>query len=270
VKNKIKTSLIITTYNWKEALKLTLESVVKQTILPDEVIIADDGSLDDTKDMIEELKKSSDFPIIHSWQEDKGFRAAKSRNLAIAKSKYNYLIFVDGDIILHRKFIEDHILFAKKGLFLQGSRVLLNSASSEKIINEKAFIRPNIFSRKFKNKINYFYSPFVAKFFFNTKTNSHNGIRSCNFSIYKEDLIRVNGFNEDFIGWGREDSEFVERLYNSGVQRRNLKFRAVQYHLFHKEGKTSNKNDSILENAIKKKLTWCENGIDKHLTKTAN
>jgi len=265
VEIKVKTSLIITTYNWKEALKLTLDSVFRQTVLPNEVIIADDGSFDDTKEMIEEFRKTCSVPIIHSWQEDKGFRAAKSRNLAISKSKYDYLIFVDGDIILHRKFIEDHLIFAEKGLYLQGSRVLLNSESSKKLIQKKEFVRPHIFSRKFKNRVNYFYSTLLAKIFYKTKTKSHNGIRSCNFSMYKEDLVRVNGFNEDFIGWGREDSEFVERLYNSGVQRRNLKFRAVQYHLFHKEGKTSEINDAILEKAIKEKLTWCENGINKHL-----
>ena len=114
MKTKVKTSLIITTYNWKEALQLTLESIIGQTISPNEVIIADDGSQHDTKEMIEDFKKTCNFPIIHSWQDDKGFRAAKSRNIAISKSKYEYLIFIDGDIILHKKFIENHLNLSKK------------------------------------------------------------------------------------------------------------------------------------------------------------
>ena len=263
--DKVRTSLIITTYNWKEALKLTLDSVVRQTVAPDEVIIADDGSSDDTKEIIEEYKKTCTIPIYHSWQEDKGFRLARSRNKAISISKHEYIIIVDGDIILHKKFIQDHIRLSEDGTYLQGSRVLLNASSSEKILEKQLFTRPHIFSRKFKNRVNYFYSPLLSKLFFKTKTKSHSGVRGCNFSFFKKDIIRINGFNEDFNGWGREDSEFVERLFNSGIERRNLKFRAVQYHLFHNEGTASSKNDLILEKAIKEKLTWCENGIDQHL-----
>jgi glycosyltransferase involved in cell wall biosynthesis len=264
---KTKVSLIITTYNWKEALKLTLDSIVMQTILPDEVIIADDGSTDDTRKMIDEFKKTCNIPIIHSWQEDKGFRLAQSRNKAISISKYDYIIFIDGDIILHRKFIQDHINLSKEGIYLQGSRVLLNEEFSKEILVNKVFKRPHIFSGKFKNRINYFYSPLLSKLFFKTKIKSHSGVRGCNFSFFKKDIIRINGFNEDFIGWGREDSEFVERLYNSGIQRRTLKFRAVQYHIFHNEGNASTKNNNILEKAINEKLSWCENGIDKYLKK---
>ncbi|MBN1251132.1 MAG: glycosyltransferase family 2 protein [Bacteroidales bacterium] len=267
MKAKVKTSLIITTYNWKEALKLTLDSVFMQNVLPDEIIIADDGSSSDTKDMIKEYAKKSQTPIIHSWQEDKGFRLAASRNRAIAISKYEYIIIIDGDIILHPKFIDDHIRLSEKEIYLQGSRVLLNEESSKKMLENQKFERPHIFSRKFKNRINFFYSPLLAKLFYKTKTNSHNGVRGCNFSFFKSDIIKINGFNEDFNSWGREDSEFVERLFNIGVQRRNLKFRGVQYHLFHNEGKANSFNDSILNKAINEKLKWCENGIDKHLKK---
>lgn len=100
----MKVSLIITTYNWIEALNVTLQSAMQQSILPNEIIIADDGSGQETMDFIKEWQKKSKIPIIHSWQEDKGFRAASSRNKGIAKAKYEYIIMVDGDLHLHKNF----------------------------------------------------------------------------------------------------------------------------------------------------------------------
>ena len=104
----MRVSLIITTYNRPDALMLVLQSIANQTKLPEEVIIADDGSDDKTKKLITNYQESSSLNIIHSWQEDKGFRLAKSRNKAIAISNFEYIILIDGDVILHPKFIQDH------------------------------------------------------------------------------------------------------------------------------------------------------------------
>jgi glycosyltransferase involved in cell wall biosynthesis len=267
IHNSKKISLIITTYNRKEALELTLTSVLAQTIPPDEIIIADDGSQNDTREMIEYFAKRSFIPIIHSWQEDIGFRAAKSRNKAISKSSGDYIIFIDGDIILHRNFIIDHIRASEKGYYVQGSRVLLDSALSQKFIDKETTRLPFLFSKRFRNKLNSIYIPFLSRLFFHYEKKSHNGVRSCNFSFFKEDLIKVNGFNEDFEGWGREDSELIERLYNIGLRRKNLKFCGIQYHLNHHIGKASSNNEEILKKSVLAKSKWCENGIDKHLEK---
>ena len=113
-------SLIITTYNWKEALEVSLGSAFKQTILPCEIIVADDGSRSDTGEMVKRVAALSPVPVIHSWQEDKGFRLARSRNRAIAKARGEYIVLVDGDIILENHFIEDHLGFARPGFFIQG------------------------------------------------------------------------------------------------------------------------------------------------------
>ena len=104
----MRVSIIITTYNRPDALKLVLQSINSQSVSPNEIIIADDGSKNSTKKCIDEFKKKSSILLVHSWQEDKGFRVAKSRNKAIAKSKFDYIILIDGDVILHDKFIEDH------------------------------------------------------------------------------------------------------------------------------------------------------------------
>jgi len=261
----MKASLIITTYNWPEALELVLLSVLKQSTPPNEIIVADDGSSEKTRSIIENFKFKSKVPIIHSWQEDKGFRLSRSRNLAIAIAKYEYIIVSDGDMILHSDFVKNHIENAQKGVYLQGGRVLLQPNFSNKLLSNKSFIVPSIFSKNIKNRLNALRSNSLSRLYAQRLNQNLNRIRGCNFSLYKSDILKVNGFNEDFVTWGQEDSEFVQRLYNSGLYRRNLKFSALQYHLYHKEGKSQVNNMQLLSNTIDKQLTWCKNGIDKHL-----
>jgi glycosyltransferase involved in cell wall biosynthesis len=258
-------SLIITTYNWPEALELVLESVFHQTLLPNEIIIADDGSGNETKDLIEKIQVKSPVPIIHSWQEDNGFRLAMSRNKAIEKSPSEYIIVVDGDMILDKNFIKDHKKCAKKGNYIQGSRVLLQNNLTQDILNKKKFQKPSIFSSNVKNKKNMIYLPWLTSAICKMTSTNLSKIRGCNFSLFKDDILLVNGFNEDFKTWGQEDSEFAQRLYNAGLSRRDLKFSGIQYHLYHKEGSSNSNNLSLLQNTIDKNLKWCQNGIDKHL-----
>ena len=104
-----KCSLVTPTYNWPEALELLLKSVLNQSVLPDEVIIADDGSKPDTKLLIDQYKKDFPIPLIHIWHEDKGNRKPRIMNKAIAKANYEYIIEIDGDIIMNRYFIQDHL-----------------------------------------------------------------------------------------------------------------------------------------------------------------
>lgn len=262
----MKVSLIVTTYNWSEALALCLESIRFQTMLPDEVIIADDGSTIETKNLIEKfIKNNKKLNITHSWQEDKGFRLAASRNLAISKSKAEYIIVVDGDMILDKNFVNDHIINAKKGIYIQGSRVLLSPKFSKKILSQSKFEKPSFFNSTMKNKINSLRVPLLTNIISKITTQKLSGIKGCNFSCFKSDIYLVNGFNEEFNMWGREDSEFVQRLYNSGIKRINLKFSGIQYHIYHKEGKAESTVDKILKNTIIKKLKYCKNGIDKYL-----
>jgi hypothetical protein len=96
----------------------------------------------------------------------------------------------------------------------------------------------------------------------------HNNVRGANLSFWKDDLIATNGFNEDFIGWGREDSEFAVRMTNMGIRRKHLKFAGFGYHLFHPENSRQqlSVNDQILERTIKQGLRSCENGIHKSIT----
>ena len=258
----MRVSLIIATYNWPESLILTLRSVEKQTIVPKEVVIADDGSRAETKEIIDKFQKESELNIIHSWQEDIGFRAAKSRNKGILKSTGDYIILIDGDMILHPEFIQDHIDNAKPGYFAQGSRVLLSKDITKKVI-DKQQLKFSFFSNGLKNRKNAIHSKLLSIIFSN-KTSYLRGIRSCNMSFYRQDCFNINGFNNEFEGWGREDSEFAVRLKNSGVKRRNIRFNAIQFHLWHNENaKVSlDRNNLILQNTINNHIQWCENGIN--------
>jgi len=261
----MRVSLIITTYNRADALSLVLKSIEGQTVPPKEVIIADDGSIKETQKMILDFQVTSSLNLTHSWQQDKGFRAAKSRNKAIVKSNGDYIILIDGDMILHPQFIEDHISNAEPGYFVQGTRALLTQSTTQNVL---AKMRTNFsfLSSGIQNRKNTIHSIFLSRLF-SKKKNYLRGIKTCNMAFFKQDCINVNGFNNSFEGWGREDSEFVVRLLNNGINRKNLRFNAIQFHLWHNENtRTSLKqNDILLQDAIDNDLQWCDNGINRYL-----
>ncbi|WP_281526676.1 glycosyltransferase family 2 protein [Campylobacter avium] len=262
-------SLIITTYNQKERLALVLDSVKELSYLPDEVLIADDGSKEDTKELIQAYQKDFPVPLKHIWQEDKGFRLSEIRNLAIKNAKGEYIIIIDGDMILDKNFIKDHLSFAKRKVFLQASRTIIDEKDSQKILRDNAY-KLAFDIKNFKKyrilalaKLIYLTSRIRANFF--DKNDFIRGIRGCNMSFFKKDCEDINGFNEDFIGWGREDSEFVARfLFNKGELRR-LKFGAIAYHIYHKENSRTmlDANHKIYLECVKNKNTFCKNGLEK-------
>jgi len=261
----MKITLVITTYNWKDAIELSLRSVLHQTTLPYEVIIADDGSTEETARTIRSLQKDSPVPIIHCWQPDKGFRLARSRNKAIARAAGDYIILIDGDILLDRFFILDHLKNARQGFFIQGGRAILGREVTQRVLAEKRW-RVSCFAGGIGNRKNCLRSNWLS-FLCSVNSRKLSGVRTCNFAFWREDALRVNGFNEEFISWGREDSEFTARLMNIGVRRKNLLFNALAYHLYHPISDRRNllENDNILQQTIKQKLRWCEHGLKQHL-----
>ncbi len=257
-------ALVITTYNWPEALNLSLRSVFKQTQLPDEIIVADDGSTNETAKLIESISKEFNYPIKHCWQEDIGFRAARSRNNAIIASNSEYLIFIDGDIILHRHFIQDHLRVANVGYFTNGSRVILLPDLSNKLFKGEV---KNIGWRLWfqKNSLNGIRIPLLHKFIKGSQ-NAMSSIKSCNMAFWYNDLIAVNGFDEKYVGWGREDSDLAARLMHNGVKRKNVKFSAIIFHLYHKTQSQDQLvvNDELVKRTIKSKSIRASIGIEEH------
>ncbi len=256
-------TLLISTYNWPQALELCLLNVFNQTALPGEILIADDGSTEETKSLIDQLRKKTSIPIRHFWHEDIGFRKTIILNEAIRHSRFEYIIQTDGDILLHPRFIEEHLHNAKAGFYLRGSRTLINEKRSKALIKNKQH-QINWLYAGITNRFNAIHNTFISRAFslFNDP-NSIEGVKGCNFSFWKKDFIAVNGFNNDIIGWGREDSELAIRLINNKVFKQQLKFQAICFHLHHTiySRDQDERNMKMLTKAIQERTVWADNGF---------
>jgi glycosyltransferase involved in cell wall biosynthesis len=263
-------SIIISTYNWPAALRLCLHSVLKQSVLPSEIIIADDGSREETRALIERFAKNSMIPIIHVWHPDEGFQLAKIRNRAIAKASQPYIIQIDGDLILHPHFIEDHLHLRENGYFVSGSRVLLSAETSQALLHNPS---SNKGIGRHHRKSGNFFNRFRNKILCNLLSTRYKVwgkyayyVKGCNMSFWRRDLLKVNGYNEDFTGWGREDSELAIRLINAGIKKKFLKMGGITYHLFHPEASRDmdSRNTALMQMAIKEKLVVASKGLNQY------
>lgn len=258
-------ALLITTYNRPDALHLVLKAVAAQSVLPDEVLIADDGSRDDTRAMLTAFAVQAPFRLRHIWHEDDGFRVGVIRNKAIAAAKSDYIIQIDGDMLPHRRFIEDHLRLARRGYMVSGGRILTDKRLTEELI-ARGDIRVTMWRRGLRNRLNSLRLPLLSPLLYKVHADSFS-VRSCNLAVWRDDMIRVNGYNEDIVGWGREDSELALRLMNAGVRKRTAKLSALAYHLYHNEASRDSlsRNDTILDAVTRAGADRCANGISKHL-----
>ncbi len=259
-------ALIIATYNWPAALQQTLRSVAHQSILPNEVLIADDGSDERTTNLIQEFKEAHPtLNIVHVWHEDNGFRLAAIRNKSISMVQSEYIIQIDGDIILDQHFIKDHLSLRAAGYFVTGSRLLLGKKITE-VLLESEKINFATLRWKGKNFFNTLRIPLFTRLLQNTyktKGKHLDYVKGCNMAFWKSDLYLVNGYDESFIGWGREDSDICIRLINAGVKKKFIKFCAVQYHLHHPLASRDQfeANDVLIEQNKLQQISFCKHGL---------
>ncbi len=255
-------ALLISTYNWPQALHMVLNSVETQTLLPSEILIADDGSTEDTKKVIEDWKQKLTIPVKHFWHEDKGFRKTIIMNKAIASSSSDYIVQIDGDILLEKHFIQDHKKNAKKGFFIKGSRALILKDRTKSILDSQIFVLKEEI-KHVKNTINATRIPFLAPVFRKDKFKSNN-VKGCNFAFWKKDFIAVNGYDNDMDGWGHEDIELAARLTNLGIKQRQLKMVAICFHLHHKFNDRGNENINYNKylDVVKNGVVRCKNGFN--------
>lgn len=258
-------TLIISTYNRVDALTLCLESVLRQTTLPNEIIIGDDGSKQETTDTIKHYQSISLIPIRHIWQEDKGFRLAMARNKCIAAAKGEYIIQIDGDLILHKRFVEDHLKFAEKGWYIKGGRVNINLKKTEKLCKELKPASLNFFSSGLLRRINSIHCIPIAKYLAPRRKTAP-GL-GCNMGYFREDAVKINGYDEFYEGWGGEDYDFVVRLMKLGIRKKSLKFAGIVFHLWHNDLYMDNrdKNFNYLHEIEKLDTYKCKSGIDQYL-----
>ena len=221
----VKVALLITTYNRPDALGAVLESVTLQTRTPDEVIVCDDGSTATTRSLIASWLDR--LPICYAWVSDRQFRASMTRNLGILKSQSDLLIFVDGDCLMPPTFIETHVKLAQPGYVLSGGRFLCTRDETLSILKKDVSISSVFGNWKF---MRWPLGPFR-----NLGSTRWKSVRTCNLSLHREDTVRIAGFDESYVGWGLEDSDFVIRLIHSGVQIRSGRLGVCVAHLHHDE-----------------------------------
>lgn len=266
-------SVILSTYNNPEWLQKVLWGYERQTYETSEIVIADDGSGDETKQLIEYFSANSQLKIKHCWHPDNGFQKCQILNIATTAADGEYLIFTDGDCVPTPDFIATHASHAEPGFLISGGYCKLpmdlsKLISKDDIQSGQAFdvswLKQNglkSFSSSLKLGLS---SPWnkLADSLTTTKP-TWNG---CNASTWKADVIRVNGHNET-MQYGGEDREMGLRLLNLGLQAKQLRHRAVLIHLDHARGYVNqealDKNLAIRQSTISSKATWSPDGILK-------
>jgi glycosyltransferase involved in cell wall biosynthesis len=257
-------SLVVATYNWPEALAAVLASVRAQRVLPGEVVVADDGSGEATRRVVEEA--GLPCALVHVWHPDEGFKLAQIRNKAVARARGEYVIQIDGDMVLDPGFVGDHLDAAERGHFVGGSRALLDPAASRAILAGGPL--PGPLSAGVRNRLNAVRAAALgAALAPLVPARDLMRVRGGNMGFWRDDFIAVNGYDEAFVGWGREDTDLVVRLHRRGLRRRWFKLRGVAFHLHHKEASRDalGRNDETLRRALASERLRCEVGVAQYL-----
>ena len=267
-----KASLIIAFYNNPEYLKLVLAGFESQSFSEFEIIIADDGSNKTVVSEIEKVIYDSPLNIQHVWHPDEGWRKNRILNKAVITSLSDYLIFIDGDCVPHRDFVKEHFENRKKKTALTGRRVNLSEKFTSRITPEYVksgeldnsifnLIIDGIFGGSFDVEKGFYFKSAFLRNYFNKKKR---GLLGCNFSIHKDELVKINGFDERYdapaIG---EDTDVQYRYELSGGKVESLNNIAVQYHLYHKIRPRESKNLELFERVKKENSYYTSFGIIK-------
>jgi glycosyltransferase involved in cell wall biosynthesis len=234
-------SLIVATYNRADAMNAVLRSLARQSDKNFEIVIADDGSGQEIRDVIAAWMPRVGVPVKHVWHQDRGYRLPEIRNHALRASAGRYLIWLDGDCIVRSDFVAAHRALAEPGYFVAGNRVLLSQALSERILVER--LEPESWSfahwmmlmlRGEANRaiplLNLPLGPLRK-----LRPRRWEGVRGGNMAFFRDDLGRIDGFDASYVGWGPEDSDAVIRMIRSGILRKDGRFATGVLHLWHQE-----------------------------------
>jgi glycosyltransferase involved in cell wall biosynthesis len=272
--NEFSTGVVISTYNNPEWLKKVLWGYLSQSMIPDEIIIADDGSGEETRVLINSFRDR--LPVKHVWHPDNGFQKCRILNMAILEAKSDYLIFTDQDCIPRSDFVETHLKYAGKGYFLSGGYVRLPMDLSKSITEEDIRSR-NSFSLKWLLKnglpLNFKCTKLFGQGAFtrmmNAVTPAGATWNGCNSSGWKSDMLTVNGFNE-LMQYGGQDREFGERLFNLGLKSKQIRYSAILLHLDHsrpyKTAESVARNVAIRKKTRSEKIIETPHGIKQYLS----
>ena len=268
----MKTAVVVTTYNRPDALEAVLAGFSDQSVIDFELLIADDGSGDETRKLVADFATRSRFPVHHVWQEDRGFRAGAARNRALTQTRAEYVIFSDGDCVPPPFFVERHRALAEHSHFLSGNRILLSRSYTAQLLAQRVPIHriPTLrwllaWMRQDVNRaLPLMRLPDSA--LRKRHAQRWHGVKTCNFSAWRRDLVRVNGFDERYSGWGLEDSDLVIRLLHAGVRHKSARFAAPVFHLWHPENDRAQlaENRVRLDEIIASDRVTAALGLDQH------
>jgi len=256
--------LVVTTYERTDALARVLAAIEGQSRAPDELLVADDGSTPATADVIESHAARVAWPVRHVWQPHDGFRAGRARNAAISTTDCEYVVLLDGDMVPHRDFLADHVALARRGHYSQGVRILLDPDATRRLLGQlhtlPGRLAPGLGGLRRLYAVR---SPAAARRLRGI-ANQLVSVKACNQGFWRDDLLRVNGFDESITGWGAEDKELCARLDNAGVRRQTLLFAAVAWHLAHPAAPRDRAlvNRDRWYDTVRSGRTRCDRGID--------
>jgi len=258
-------SLVVLTCERPDALGLVLKAVARQSVAPFEVVVAEDGASPATRACLERAEKILSCPLAHVAQDHRGPRMARARNLGIAASRGEYLIFLDGDMVPGRYFLADHRDFARPGSFVQGSRVLAPEGLTRQMIAsgrvDVSFLARGLGRRRHLLRVP------ALRDLWGRPHQRRDGTKSCNIAFWRDDLLALNGFNEGMEGWGLEDAEIVQRAFHLGLWRRDLRMGAAAVHLWHPPHVLGddNPNWAVIREVEARRTKRCERGLADHL-----
>ena len=247
-----KVSVILSTYNRPKALYVVLSSLCRQENDNFEIIVADDGSGPQTLDVVRQFQER--FPTItihHVWQEKKGFRLARIRNLSVKAATGDYLIFLDGDCIPPPHFISRHCSLAEKGWAVYGQRILATQDYTEAVeMNPQIVLTTdywkikNFFMLFIHRQINRLFPfiPIIGNKWRKLKPHDWQKIRGCNWAIWRKDYLEINGSDESFEGWGSEDKDLAVRLINNNTKMKDGRNYSFVLHLWHTQASRDRNN----------------------------
>ena len=230
--------------------------------MPDEIVIADDGSAEETTNLIRAWRQRLPMPVKHVWQENKGFRKTIVMNMGFAVCTGDYIIQIDGDIVMERHFIQDHMRYARRGQFICGSRSRINEAYTNKLKQGKklkfSFFRPGL-----DDRMNALRCSLLTPFF-----KDYDHLRGCNMSFWRDDIMAINGYDETIVAYGYEDEDVQERLKRIGKKKLFIKFMCIEYHVWHPEHPTKKnlaETRKLIDRNNEQNLVRSERGIEQHL-----
>ncbi|MBU3713328.1 MAG: glycosyltransferase [Ferruginibacter sp.] len=262
-------SIIISYYKNLPALEVILLALNEQNTQDTfEVIISEDDNEVSTIDFINQIRHSLNYSIIHVSQEDKGFYKCACLNKSIVAANSDFLIFIDGDCIPHKKFVASYVKHKRSGVVLYGRRVMLSEKLSQSILNNRKtsklhFI--NLMRYGCKRIEDGLFFPILNRF---SKKKSSGILLGCNMGINKADLLSINGFDEDYtFPGGGEDSDIEWRFKKrGGIEFASVRNLSIVYHLWHEQRfdqEKEIKSTSFMNDKIKAGKFFCKNGLQK-------